>query len=287
MPLARRAFSITVNEVTQPPRLILPDDRIVDELAPLTMTVSASDPNLPANTLTLALVSGPPGLVFDPATGVISWTPTEAQGPGAYRVVISVTTSNPDNPDHIPLTVSGSFAIVVREVNHPPVLEEIDDFSIEQGVTLEMQARASDPDLPVNTLSFRLETAPEGMEIDPDSGVILWTPGEGQAGTHVVTVQVTDSGAPPLSATTSFEVTVRTDDPDFEISLQIRRSSSGPLEILVFGETGVDYEFEFSPDLALWQSLSAFRMEASPHAIGIDDPAAGSDRVRFYRVKRD
>jgi hypothetical protein len=50
-----------------------------------TFTATATDSDLPAQALTFSLVSAPPGAAIDASTGAFSWTPTEAQGPGAIR----------------------------------------------------------------------------------------------------------------------------------------------------------------------------------------------------------
>ena len=50
---------------------------------------TAIDTDLPPNTLTFELVSGPTGFTVSP-TGWISWTPIEAQGPGTYAVAVRV-----------------------------------------------------------------------------------------------------------------------------------------------------------------------------------------------------
>ena len=63
---------------------------------------------------------------------------------------------------------------------------------------------ASDPD--GDTLAYALDAAPPGMAIDAASGLVVWTPADGQAGAHGVTVRATDPGG--LFATQSFTVTV-------------------------------------------------------------------------------
>src|SRR3989442_5846944 len=45
----------------------------------------------PVNTLTFELVSGPSGVAVNPTTGVLSWTPTEAQGPSTNTITVKVT----------------------------------------------------------------------------------------------------------------------------------------------------------------------------------------------------
>ena len=59
-------------------------------------------------------------------------------------------------------------------------------------------------------LAYSLDAgAPAGATIDPDTGVFSWTPTAGQGpATYNITVRVTDSGSPSLSATKTFAVTV-------------------------------------------------------------------------------
>src|SRR3989440_8969965 len=82
---------VTVVEVTVPPVLSVPADQTIDEQTALNVSASATDADLPANTLTFALVSAPTGMTINPASGVISWTPSEAQGTRANEVSESVT----------------------------------------------------------------------------------------------------------------------------------------------------------------------------------------------------
>ena len=94
-------------------------DRTVDEGSSLAFTVKASDTDLPAQSLTFSLDPGAPdGASIDPGTGGFTWTPTEAQSPGAYPITVRVT-------DHgePPLSDALSFTVTVNEVNDPPVLE--------------------------------------------------------------------------------------------------------------------------------------------------------------------
>src|SRR5439155_711706 len=85
------SFTVTVNEVNSAPVLTAPPDQTINELSALVVTNTASDADLPANTLTFALVSGPSGVAINPATGVLTWTPTEAQGPSTNTITVKVT----------------------------------------------------------------------------------------------------------------------------------------------------------------------------------------------------
>jgi hypothetical protein len=58
-------------------------------------------------------------------------------------------------------------------------------------------------------LTFGLVNPPDGASIDPATGLLTWTPGEFDGGrTQSLTVRVTDSGNPPFSVETSFNVLV-------------------------------------------------------------------------------
>src|SRR2546425_9670764 len=65
--------------------------------------------------LTCVLVRCPSGVVLDSNTGVLSWTPTEAQGPSTNVITVRVT-------DNGALSDSKGFTVVVDEVNSAPVL---------------------------------------------------------------------------------------------------------------------------------------------------------------------
>src|SRR5439155_560998 len=158
----------------------------------------------PANTLTFALVSAPLGMSINPASGTISWTPSEAQGPRTNLVSVRVT----DNG--VPaLSATNSFTVTVNAPEMGRASSRAGDQTIDEQTALSVSASATDAELPANTLTFALVSAPVGMSIDPASGVISWTPSEAQGpSTNTITVVVTDNGVPALSATNSFTVTV-------------------------------------------------------------------------------
>jgi len=72
---------------------------------------------------------------------------------------------------------------------------------------------ATDVDWPRQTLTYALEPgAPVEASIDPASGWFSWTPGLAAASTtNVATVTVTDHGSPPLTASQSFTLIVRSE----------------------------------------------------------------------------
>jgi len=202
-------FTMTVDEVNTAPQLVLPEPRTVDEQTELVFTLSGTDADLPANTLTYEFVSGPPGATFDFGTRAFRWTPTEADGPGMFTATFRVTDSNPDAVNAKQLSSEGIVSIRVLEANRPPILTAIAGQTVAEETPLAVSAAATDPDLPANALTYSLDSAPDGMTIHPVTGVIGWTPGETHGpGTFEVVVRATDNGTPALGGTTRFTVSV-------------------------------------------------------------------------------
>src|SRR5204863_136914 len=106
---ATNSFTVVVNEVNSAPTLTVPSDQTINDVSTLVVTNTASDSDLPANTLTFALVSGPSGVAVNPTTGVLSWTPTEAQGPSTNTITVKVS----DNGTPA-LSATNSFTVVVK-----------------------------------------------------------------------------------------------------------------------------------------------------------------------------
>ena len=182
--------------------------KVVNELVNLSFTATATDTDLPADTLTFSLdaASLALGMTIDANTGVFSWTPTEGQGGLTPSVTVTVTDDGTGN-----LVDSETFTITVNDVNVAPVLGAIGDQSVNELVNLSFTATATDSDLPADTLTFSLDAASLalGMTIDANTGVFSWTPTEAQGGlTPSVTVTVTDDGTGNLVDSETFTITV-------------------------------------------------------------------------------
>ena len=192
-----------VSSSNRPPALTILTNAVLNEGALLTFTAIASD--LDTNQiLVFSLASAPSGAVIDPATGVFTWTPSEAQGPGVYNISVRVTDDGAP-----PLTMQKRIVVTVKEVNAPPVFPAIADKNIDEGRTLSLNLAATDTDLPVQTLTYSLDAAPPGATLDAATGAFAWTPSEVQGpGAYDITVRVTDNGIPALSDLRSFHVTV-------------------------------------------------------------------------------
>jgi len=192
------SFTVIVTEVNAVPVFVgTPANTNIAEGSVLTVTNNATDSDLPAQTLTYTLVSAPAGVSIT-TNGVITWTPSEAQGPSANTIVTAVS-------DGV-VSVTNSFEVVVAEVNVAPAFAGTPaNTNINEGITLTVTNNATDGDLPVQVLTYTLVTAPAGASITTN-GVVTWTPTEAQGpSTNVFTTVVNDGLA---SATNSFTVFV-------------------------------------------------------------------------------
>jgi hypothetical protein len=194
------SFTVVVNEVNLAPTVVVPGPQTMDEMALLSVSLSATDPDLPANGFVYRLVSAPDGMSLDTNSGALTWTPTESQGPATNTITVAVTDNGVP-----PLSDTNSFTVVVREVNRAPVLTPLADCTHVPGALRWLTNSASDPDLPAAQLTFSLLNAPSGMSIGPTSGLIAWgPPANCPPLTNTVTVRVTDNGSPPLTNEQSF-----------------------------------------------------------------------------------
>jgi len=86
------AITLDVTEVNAAPAIAnVPASATISELAPYTFTATATNEETPPEVLTFSLVGAPAGASIDGTTGVFTWTPTEAQGPGVYPFTVRVS----------------------------------------------------------------------------------------------------------------------------------------------------------------------------------------------------
>jgi hypothetical protein len=164
---------------------------------------------------TYSLGAGAPAnATLNSATGVFTWTPTQAQNPSTNQISIIVT----DNSSPA-LRATNTFKVTVKDTvsNSPPILTPINNQTVYAGSTLLFTNSAYDPN-PGDTLSFSLDPgAPLLATIHPVTGAFTWTTtGSDTNVVHPITVRVTDNGSPPLGATANFSVTVITPPPPNE-----------------------------------------------------------------------
>jgi hypothetical protein len=205
---ATNIFTVTTTYAHNGPFLPAQTNRVLNELTTLTVTNTAGSIDVPLLPVTYRLAAAAPTGALVDTNGVITWTPTEAQGPSTN--VITTVAMDAGTP---PLSATNSFAVVVNEVNSPPVLLAQADQALSGLQSLVVTNGASDADSPANRLSYSFLSAPAGAVIDAN-GVIAWTPIVAQVpGSYLFRTVATDSNpwavnSQQLSATNSFTVVV-------------------------------------------------------------------------------
>lgn len=183
---------VILARINSAPVLTSPGNKNVAEGTLLSFTLSATDPDV-GQTLTFSISSGSqPGMSLNASTGAFGWTPTEAQGPNSYPVTFRVTDNGAP-----PLFDSKTITITVTEANTAPTLAGVPAaVTIPELVPYTFTAIATDPDIPVQALTFSLVGAPAGAAIS-STGVFTWTPTEAQGGLspYTFTVRVSDGVA--------------------------------------------------------------------------------------------
>ena len=166
-------------------------------------------------------------------------------------------------------------------VNTPPVLAIIGDSTVNVGQTVAFTASATDSDLPQQTLGFTKLAGPANATLDANSGAFSFRPLVTQENsTNTFTLQVSDNGSPPLSATRSFSVTV---NPLVTPTIRNITFAGGQFSLQVNGQTGPDYRIETSTNLTQWVPMHTANSPAMPFT-WTDADTSGSPQ-RFYRVQ--
>jgi YD repeat-containing protein len=213
----------------------------------LTATDADGDP------LRWLLSSGPAGMALDELTGALRWTPrTDQLGPADVTVQVV---------DLFGGEATQSFTLTVRGTNAPPAITTSPPTEAAVGETYvyPVGVGAAEGDV----LTFSLPTAPAGMTINAQTGVIGWTPEAGQVGAQAVKVYVANAGGGAASQT--FEIVVQDGLPN-----QAPVISSTPSLVATIGQA-----YQYAPTAADPEGQPLhFELRQEPVGMSID-PATG------------
>jgi RHS repeat-associated protein len=208
-----QAFKIEVTPGNTPPAFIsqLPENVSPGVGQPFQYQAKAFD--LDGDAITYSIVTNntrnvtPPNATIDPATGVVNWTPTAAQQGGAFNwayagevepwEILIKATDNKGGEAFQRL----SLVVTPPAPNRAPAITSTPRTNTRLDKTYFYQVEATDPD--GNPLTYSLINPPAGMAFATPAttpagqtfseGLITWTPGVSQQGTHPITVRVSDS----------------------------------------------------------------------------------------------
>ena len=206
-------FTVIVREVNVAPSLPTISTQIVNELTLLSVTNSATNANIHSTITGYTLVSPPSNMVVS-ASGIITWTPAQAQSPGTNLITTIVTNSNPYDLINPRLTSTNTFTVIVREVNVAPTLPTVSTQIVNELTLLTVTNSATNANIHATITGYTLVNPPSNMVVSA-SGIITWTPAQAQSpSTNLITTIVTNSDAfdlvnPTLTATNTFTVIVK------------------------------------------------------------------------------
>ena len=152
--------------------------------------------------LTYELQAAPAGATIS-ASGVIGWTSAleHLNTAQSFKTVVR------DNGSPA-MSATNEFTVFVGPIHNGPSIAASIQAAVNEGGQLNLTNPASSTDIPQLGFSYQLVGAPQGAAVD-GNGVIAWVPTEAQGpSTNLFEMVVTDSGTPPLSATSMVQIVV-------------------------------------------------------------------------------
>ncbi len=252
---APATVKITVTPVNDPPKAHH-DATVTQEDTPVTIDVLANDTDADNELLRITAVSKSAGgsATVNP-TGALTYTPN-ADFYGKDTFMYTVT-------DREGMTDTATVRIEVTSANDRPVITSKPVIVAMVGVRYAYDVNATDPDSG-DELTYSLISRPSGMTIDSITGLIRWTPIEGQKEeTFDVAVKVADSNNVPVSDVQQYSVNVNPQPPKaatltvadaYDHSVRRRLAADGRIHAIkasddkrIEGGYGSTISYSFSP----------------------------------------
>ncbi|MCK4641245.1 MAG: putative Ig domain-containing protein, partial [Candidatus Marinimicrobia bacterium] len=149
-----------------------------------TNTFTANDSDLVhGDHLTFFLSLQPEGMSIDSASGIVRWMPENFQvGDTSFYLIVE---------DDGALRDSLLFDVHVNNVNDAPwIIAQSDTIAYEDSL-FQVAINGVDID-PGDTIRYKILLAPAGVTIDDSSGLLSWTPDNGQIGDFEIITRVSD-----------------------------------------------------------------------------------------------
>lgn len=177
-------FSWTVENTNRPPQVTDPGDQISAEGDLISLLIQASEPD--GEELSFEALGLPPGLEIDPLSGLISGSISyTASSSSPYTIMVIVS-------DHYspPASIEITFTWSISNTNRSQVVANPGTQKNFENELINLQIQANDPD--GDTLSFAASGLPDGLVIEPDTGLIHGMLPSHSQGRYSVQVIVSD-----------------------------------------------------------------------------------------------
>jgi hypothetical protein len=162
-----------------------PNDTTIRELQSLNTLLQATDPDGDPLRYGFQSASLPAVFVLDSISGSI-FAGTNSVSEGVYTITLTATDRRPGG------FITRTFTLTVLDSNRAPIIGKPfpPSFSIAEGQYFTFTFNGNDPD--GDHPLFSLVNQPAGMTIQPDSGIIRWTPSYSDSGSYNFIVRLTD-----------------------------------------------------------------------------------------------
>jgi hypothetical protein len=222
---------------------------------------------------TFSLTNSPDSMTIDPTSGLIQWTPTVAQL-GDQQVTVKA--------ENIAGEDEKTFTIVVEEGEGAPEITSTPETSIKVGEQYTYDVEATGDPAP----TFSLTESPDGMTIDPTTGLIEWTPANEQLGDNSVTVEAINTAG---IDTQTFIIIVLAVEAEIDIEPDsLNMKSQGKFITVHIQLTGqienIDLETVMLEDVpAVTDQKYGFVKNPAEYLVDYDDDGIIERVVKFYR----
>ncbi|MDR0274777.1 MAG: putative Ig domain-containing protein, partial [Burkholderiaceae bacterium] len=181
--VATQTWTIGVGQAgNRPPRITTQPGTTGVSGGTYTYALRATDAD--GDTLTYALLEFPQGMTIASAIGDIGWSiPDNVAGMASVLVEVSDGKGG--------LATQGYAISVSGASNRAPAFTSTPATLATAGVAYTYAAKATDPD--GDAVTYSLETAPDGMTINAQTGAVAWTPTLQQGGNQAVAVRAADT----------------------------------------------------------------------------------------------
>ncbi|MCB9642491.1 MAG: tandem-95 repeat protein [Myxococcales bacterium] len=193
-------FSLQVAAKNNPPHFSEPTaaQREVRRGEKYSFSPQVQDADHTISQLTIELLEGPKGMVWDAASGSVTWQ-TSLADVGAHGVVFRA------------VDLAGGVGILryvldVKDENIAPAFVSTPLTGASVGEPYVYQLRAKDPD-PQDSLLYTLKQGPAGMRLH-STGLLVWEASAAAVGSQPVVVEVTDRASGGLVAQQSWSLNV-------------------------------------------------------------------------------
>lgn len=170
---------------------------------PYRYDVKATDAN--NDSLTYELLNAPDGMVINAQTGVIEWQNT-ADKVGNQSIAVEVSDGRGGKTQQ-----TFSLAIVDTLPNRPPNFTSTPVVDAYINQLYKYDSEAVDPDQ--DRLTYRLISGPQGIQVDPNTGLITWKPNGTQSGIYDVVLEAVDGNGG--TAQQSFQIQTQAEPGNF------------------------------------------------------------------------